>query len=173
MLSNKQKMWVPYIGILSVLLILLVYSQYRQRRYEVRIEPVFAFKPDDVTSFTIWKDNLSVTIAKQDSVWIFAAPDTGQPAKYKIEAFFKDVVKGEREGFISDDTSTYSKYGVSDAKAVRVDLRNGDETHSSVFLGQSVSDYNQEYIRYSNNPKVYPARQSMINKLSGAASWWR
>jgi hypothetical protein len=173
MLSNRQKGWIPYVGILSVLIILLIYSQFRQKKYEVSIEPIFKFKTEDVASFTVYKDVLSVTIARQDSSWKFAAPDTGKPSSYKIDEFLKDVVKGQREGFITADTSTYAKYGVDGGQATKVELRSTDNVLAVIFVGQSPSDYAQEYFRYSNDQRVYPARQKMTVRLGAVASWWR
>ncbi|MBX7151316.1 DUF4340 domain-containing protein [bacterium] len=174
MLKNmKSNPWFPYLAVFGILILLLVYTQFREQKYQAIIKPIFKFKPEEVTGFSISKDNVSVSIVKKDTAWFFAEPDTGQPAKYKIDQFLKEVLRGEREGAVTDDTSRYAKLGVQETFATRVIIRNEHEDLATIFVGRSQSDYNQEYIRYSDDPNVYPSRQKMVNKLGAVASWWR
>jgi hypothetical protein len=173
MLNNTHKAWIPYVGTLAVLLILFFYSQHRQQKYEVKIEPIFNFRADEVTSLTIRKETSSVTLVKMDASWKFATPDTGKPAPYKMDELFKDVIQGQREDAVTSESSDYGKYGVTADKATKVELKKAEEILSTVFIGQSPTDNLQEYIRYNDDPRVYPARQKMIGKLGAVASWWR
>lgn len=174
MLKNmKSNPWLPYLIVFGILILLLVYTQFREQQYQAVIEPIFKFKPDEVTGFSISKDNVSVTIVKKDTAWVFAEPDTGQPAKYKIEQFFKDVLKGEREGSVTDDTSRYAKLGVHETSATKLVIRHEQKELAIVFAGRSQTDYNQEYLRYADDLRVYPARQKLVNKLGAVAIWWR
>ena len=169
----KRNPWLPYLTIAGVLVLLWGYTQWRDRKYEVQIKPMFSFKPEAVTCIKIAKENVSVTMIKKDTLWTFAQPDTGMPEKYKIDEFFKDVLKGEREGTITDDTAHYSKYGISDGESTQVVLTGDEGFLEKIYIGRSESDYTQEYLRYENDPNVYPARQRLINRLGAVASWWR
>ncbi len=173
MAEKKKNPWIPYLGVLALLLLWFVYSQFREQRYEVKIEPLFDFPYAKLAAFSITQDSATVTLLKADSVWVFAAPDTGSPAAYKIEQFLKDVVRGEREGHVTDDTSRYEQYGVSADKGIRVELRDATALLARVYVGRSVSDFNQEFVRYEGDPRVYLSRQRIVGKLGATATWWR
>jgi len=169
----KKNPWIPYLAILGLLILWFVYSQFRSKQYEVMIEPLFDFPPKSVTEFTITQDTVSVRLIRADSLWFFAAPDTGLPALYKIEQFVKDVLQGEREGYVTEDTSRYDVYGISKTKAIRLQLKGDSDVLTTILVGRSTSDFNQEFVKYSGDPKVYPSRQKILNKLGVTASWWR
>lgn len=173
MLNAKLKPYVPYIGILLVLGILLMYSQMRQRKYEAKIEKVFDFAATEVTEFTVSKDDVKVTIAKGDSSWFFAAPDTGTADDYRVKQFIREVLGATREDAVSEDTIKYNEYGVTESSAVKIELRANGKQLSKVYLGQSKKDVSQEYVRYAGDDRVYPLRGRVISSLSAAASWWR
>lgn len=172
-MDKKKKAWVPYMGVLSLLIILFIYTQYRESQHQVDIKPIFDFNTDKITSFTITKDNASVTLIKNDTSWVFPAPDTGRAQDYKIKDFIKEVLKGEREAVVTDDTSKYEKYGVTEAKATKLTVMKDETTLATILVGRSSTDYNQEFIRYENDPRVYPARQRMLNRMGASVSWWR
>jgi len=169
----KRNPWMPYLIVVGALLLLWGYTKWRDSKYEVEIRPIFSFKAESVTGFKITKDNVSVNIVKRDTVWAFASPDTGHPEKYKIDEFVRDFLKGERERSITDDTANYAKYGVNENKSTRVELMNGDEIITKIYVGRSESDYLQEYVLLENDPNVYPVRQKLLNRLGAVASWWR
>lgn len=172
-MAEKKNPWLPYLGVLVLLLLWFVYSLFREKQYEVDIEPLFDFAYEKLSAFSITRDSSTVTLLKADSVWVFASPDTGSPAAYKVEQFLKDVVRGEREGYVSDDTSRYDQYGVSDTKAMQIELRDAASVLERAYVGRSTSDFNQEFIRYEGDSRVYPSRQKLLNKLGATADWWR
>mgnify|MGYP000873641742 CR=1 FL=1 len=173
MLNAKLKPYAPYIGIILVLGILLMYSQMRQRKYEAKIDKVFEFESTEVTEFTVSKDDVKVTVAKGDSSWFFVAPDTGRADDYRIKQFIREVLGATREGSISQDTIQYTQYGVTEGTAVVLEVRANGKTLSKVYLGQDKKDYTQEYVRYAGDDHVYSLRGRVIGNLSAAASWWR
>ncbi len=172
-MTKRKNPWIPYLAVLGLLVIWFVYSQLQDRQYEVKIEPLFDFSATQVKAFTIGQDTMSVTLVQVDSAWSFAAPDTGSPARYKTEQFVKDVLHGQREGPVTSDSSRYTDFGVSGDKALRLTLKGEAGVLVTLWVGRSASDPNQEFVRYADDPKVYPSRQKMLNKLGTTASWWR
>ena len=172
-MDKKKNPWLPYLIILAVLVILLVFTQWKESGYEVTIERIFDVKAESVTSFTVSKDQSVVTLTHVDTLWVFTPPDTGSASMFKMKEFIKDVLNGEREGAISADTSKYEKYGLSTGKAVKLTVKKEDKTVATIYVGRSVTDYQLEYIRYEDDPNIYPSRQKMLSKMGASANWWR
>lgn len=173
MLKEKIRPYAPYLGILGILLILLVYTQYRQRKVEVSIDPVFDFKPEKVTAFTVTKENQSVVIVRADSAWAFAAPDTGRPEKFRMDQFVKEVLGAQHEGPVVRDTVLFEKYGLTASKATVLEVRGEGGVLSRIYIGQTASDATSEYLRYEDDDRIYPVRGRLSYRLSATASWWR
>ncbi len=172
-MDKKKNPWLPYLIILAVLVILLVFTQWKESGYEVQIRKISDVKAESVTSFTVSKDQSTVTLEHVDTLWVFSPPDTGSASQYKIREFIKDVLNGEREGAVTDDTSKYEKYGLTQAKTVKLVLMQGDKTVLTLYAGRSVTDYQLEYIRYEDDPNVYPVRQKVLSRMGASANWWR
>lgn len=172
-MDKKKNPWLPYLIVLGVLIALLIYTQWKESGYEIKIRRIVNVKDDVITSITISKNNSAVTLEKADTLWVFQAPDTGAVSVYRIKEFFKEVVNGEYENAITSDTALYDKYGVTADKATKVVLRKQDEVIANFYVGRSVTDFQLEYIRFENDPRVYPARQKMLNKMGTTAGWWR
>lgn len=171
-MDKKRNPWLPYLAILAILLIWFVYNQFSGKQYEVQILPLFDIKPEKVTRVVISKDGERVTLVRMDSTWTFAEPDTGRPAEFRIEQFEKDVLRGEREGSITSDTAAYRSYGVAD-DAMHLEIWAGDNKVGGVRVGRSGKDFSLEYVRYDEDPHVYPSRQRMLNRVGSTADWWR
>jgi len=171
-MAKSKNPWLPYLGILGLLILWFAYSQFRGRKYEVQIDPIVPFAVDDVARFSIEKDGLRVTIEKKDSTWTFSLPDTGRPAEYKMNQFVTNFLKGEREGAVTADTAKYGDYGVS-TDAMHVIIYANDGSSISFWLGASKTDSRSEFLRYDPDPNVYPARQRMMGRVQASADWWR
>lgn len=172
-MAKKKNPWLPYLVILVVLVILLVFTQWKESGYEVTIKRIVDAKAESITSVTISKEQSTVTMEHVDTLWVFSPPDTGSASMFKIKEFTKEILNGEREGAVTSDTALYDKYGVTESKAVKVTLRQGDKVVSVFYAGRSSTDYQLEYIRYADDPKVYPARQKMLSRMGATAAWWR
>jgi hypothetical protein len=172
-MDKKKNPWLPYIVIFVILLILLVFTQWKESGYEVTIKRIVDVKPESITSFTVFKDQSMVTLDHVDTLWVFTPPDSGSASMFKIKEFIREVLNGEREGAVTDDTSKYEKFGLTENKAIKLVIRQDDKVVVTIYTGRSVADYQQEYIRYENDPNVYPARQKMLSKMGASASWWR
>lgn len=172
-MRNKLKGWIPYLVILATLILLLIYSQARQRSFEVTIEPLFEVEASQLSSIQITKDTLSVELVRLDSQWVFAAPDTGRPSTYRVNDFLKQVLKGQREDDISKDTTQYRKYGLTADAATKVLLKDRSGLSVTAYFGRSPADYSAEFVRYDGDYRVYPLRQKALNYLGATASWWR
>ncbi len=172
-MDKKKNPWIPYLIILAVLVILLVFTQWKESGYEVTIKRIVDVKSESVTAFTVAKDQSIVTLEHVDTLWVFTPPDTGSASMFKIKEFIKEVLNGEREGAVTDDTSKYEKFGVTESKATKLVIKQEDKVVVTIYIGRSVTDYQQEYIRYENDPNVYPARQKMLSKMGASAGWWR
>jgi hypothetical protein len=171
-MADAKKGWTIYLVVFGVLVLLLVYTQVRQKEVELSVEPIFEVDVDRVTEFTVSGKSSSVTLVKRDTTWFFAPPDTGTAGKSRIVAFFKDVVGGRRESHVTEDTAKYGRYNVAEGQAVRLELRAGEAELGVIWVGRS-SDYTREYLRYPDDPRVYLVHQPLLSRLATSAAGWR
>ena len=172
-MAKKQNPWMKYIILLAVALLLLLVVSLKNRRYQPQVTNVFDVNVEDVNAFTISKDTLSVTLMKGDTSWVFAEPDTGLVKDTKIENFFKHVVEAQKSGFVTKNTDKYDQYNVSDSKGLKVELKKGEFVLGTVYLGRSQTSWSQDYIRCTDDPKVYISQKKMLSYAGERASFWR
>ncbi len=75
-MAKKKNPWLPYVIILGVLVILLVFTQWKESGYEVTIKRIVSAKAEDITSFTISNEQSTITLEHVDTLWVFTPPDT-------------------------------------------------------------------------------------------------
>ena len=169
---DNLKGWKPYVVLLGVLILLLIYTQWKESRYQPTEEPIFKAKPASIVSFTIARDMSVFTIARQDSSWIFKGPDTGVVDTMKVRQFLESVMTAKREDYVTEDTSKHLNYDVAGSRAVKLIVRHehGEET---VYLGRSRSDYSREYIRFQDDPRVYLMHDGILGLVGATISYWR
>jgi len=172
-MAKKQNPWMKYAILLAVAVLLLLVVSLKNRRYQPKVTDVFDVKVEDVNTFTITKDTLSVTLLKSDTCWVFAEPDTGIIKDTKIDNFFKNVVEAQKSGFVTKNSEKYDQYNVSVEKGLKVDLKKGEFILGTVYLGRSKASWSQDYIRYPDDPKIYTSQKKMLSYASERASFWR
>ncbi len=167
------KAWRPYLAIILGLLLLFVYTQFKQKKYEAKTEPLFEVSMDDVKMVTIERGDQQITLLKNDLAWAFSAPDTGKPATDKINSFIKDVIQGQRENSVSDDTVKFAKYGIAKAMAYIVTIKGEEGILAKGYIGQGMVDAQADFIRYEGSSKIYPIRGQITYMLGLSSTWWR
>lgn len=169
---DSLKGWKPYVILLGVLVLLLIYTQWKESRYQPTVEPIFRAKASSIVSFTIARGMSEFTIVKLDSSWVFESPDTGVVDTLKVRQFLESVMTAKREDYVTEDTSKHVTYDVAGDRAVKLSVRHesGEET---VYLGRSRSDYNREYIRFPDDPRVYLIHDDILRMVGATISYWR
>ncbi len=173
-----KKIWTRYIVLLAVSALLVVFVTLRNRGYNEKTSDLVTVKTEAVTAFEVTKNPStssgqakSLRIEKADSLWVFAAPDTGTVGQQKVDRFFK-ALDGQKNGFVTDKAEKYGHFNV-DSTAVHVKLYSGDAVGTEFYIGRSGASYSSDYIRYPADPKVYMTSGKVLNTVSENAAFWR
>ncbi|MBN2280807.1 MAG: DUF4340 domain-containing protein [Candidatus Marinimicrobia bacterium] len=166
--------WTQYILLLIAALILLGVNFMKNRKYVQKTEPIFELKADEVVEITVAKDTLAVSLAKADTLWIFATADTGEVNQSRIENFLKNIVEdGQYSGFQTSNPEKYSEYGIDDEKATKVTLKLADASEKTFYASRSKSGWTHDYIRFEKDSKVYITTKKIMIYFSERAGFWR
>ncbi len=169
----KKTNWMPYIIVLIVLALLLVYVQMKDRRYDHAVTPIFNIEPDEITAVTIHKEGNEVTLLRGDSLWTFLEPDTGFVKEFKINNFMEYVVKGKKGTIVTENPDRYVNFNVDDSTATRIELKQGEEILASLLVGRSNAGYGNDNIRIPGDARVWQSQDKLLTRLSEKASFWR
>ncbi len=172
-MAKKKNPWIKYIILLAVALALLLTVSLKNRRYQQKVSDVFDVNVEDISTITISKDTVSVTIMKGDTCWVFAEPDTGVVKETRINNFFSNVVKAQKSGFVTKNPEKYDQYSVSDQTGLRIEMKKGDFVLATAYFGRSKTSWAQDYIRYPDDPKIYTSQKKILSSVSERASFWR
>ena len=163
--------WKKYLSILAVALILLGYVYMKNSRYEEKQSNILDDNSDTISLIEIHKLDATLRLEKSDSLWVFADGDTGNVAQQKVTKLF-EALSGSKTAYITDKVEKYTKFNV-DSSAIQLYLYSGEKERLHLYIGNSSTNYNSDYIRYENDPKVYMTSGKIINTLSESADFWR
>jgi regulatory protein YycI of two-component signal transduction system YycFG len=169
----KKTNWTPYIVVLIVLALLLLYVQMKDKRYDHSVTPIFNIEPEAITAVTIHKSGNEVTLLRGDSLWTFLEPDTGFVEDIKINNFIDFVVKGKKGTILTENPERHTHFNVDDSSATRIELKQGEAVLKSLLVGRSSSGYGNDNIRYPGEAAVWQSQEKLLSRLSEKASWWR
>lgn len=171
-MAKKNNFMKTYIIIFLVLAALLIFVSLRNKKFEQSAEPVFTVNQVNLTSFTLSKGSDSVTLVKNDSLWVFQEPDTGMVDQNKIKTVLENTLNIQRTGFITDKPEKYSQFNV-DSNAVKIELFTSGEKAEELLVGRSKSSWNTNYVKYPDDPKVYITQEAILNRVQENADFWR
>ncbi|MBN2789961.1 MAG: DUF4340 domain-containing protein [Candidatus Delongbacteria bacterium] len=171
-MAKKNNFMKTYIIIFLVLAAFLIFVSLRNKKFEQTSEPVFKVNQVNLTSFTLSKGDDSVTLLKDDSLWVFQEPDTGMVDQNKIKTLLENTLKIQRTGFITDKPEKYSQFNV-DSNAVKFELFVSGQKVEELLIGRSKSSWSTNYIKYPVDPKIYISQESILNRVQEKADFWR
>jgi hypothetical protein len=172
-MANKNP-WKKYLILLALALILWGVTSLKERKYAPSTEKIFDFTSDQVTEITVEKDTLSVTLVKNDTSWVFAAPDTGDVNQNKVTTFLENVIEeGTHTGFQTKNQDKYTHYEITDDLATKITLKLKNEKQRDLFVSRSKSNWSHDYIRYPKDPKVYITGKKIMYYFSEKTSFWK
>ena len=172
-MANKNP-WTKYILLLLIALILLGVNLLKNKKYKPTSENIFHLKIENITEINIAKDTLSVTLVKSDTSWTFAAPDTGEVSQDRVDRFLNNFVKkGKYTDYQTENPEKYSQYNITDEKATKITLKTNGEKKIALYAARSNSNWAHDYIRYTDDPKVYITADKIMYYFSERASFWR
>ena len=163
------------ISIIAILLLLAIYlfNQNSQKQYIGKEVAALNIDSSLITSFTIANPIDTISISKIDTLWEITDNDTLNIKQRSIDMFFDKVLVVKKGTLISKNKDKWSIYSVHDTNATHLSLfDNQKNVLGSFYIGQSKSNYANNYIRMNNDDNVYLTSDNIFYYMNPNVDYW-
>ena len=161
------------LGIVILLLVAYVLNQNSQKKYTAKETAALDIDLNKIFSFTISDPTNSITISRIDTTWEIIDNDTLNVKQQSIDMFLDKVLSVKKGTLISKNKEKWSIYSLHDSNATHVSIF--DKENNSInkfYIGQSKSNYANNYIRTENDDNVYLTSENISYYLRPMATYW-
>ena len=161
------------IGVVALLLVVYILNQNNQKQYTAKETAALDIDLNKMFSFTISDPSNSITISRIDTTWEIVNNDTLNIKQQSIDTFLEKVLSVKKSTLISKNKEKWGIYSVHDSNATHVSIF--DKENNSInkfYIGQSKSNYANNYIRTENDDNVYLTSENISYYLRPMATYW-
>ena len=160
-MAKRKNPWMKYIIILGIALVLLLISFLKNRRYKQESSLVFDLNKEDITAISIMSSEDTVSFRQlNDTTWTPVEPDTGDIDESKVERLITGLMELKQTGIPTERPDKHATYNV-DTSSTLINLKKGEETLKSFYLGRSKSSWSHGYLRFKGKDKVYRINKNL------------
>ncbi len=156
-----------------VIVAALVFNQYWQERYTTSSEVIFDGDSDQVTSFTVNKSGLEISLVHDGTTWSIAGHDTLEVRQNRLDNLFNNVLTVEHETMVSRNPEKWSLYSVDDSLGTRLrlyDVKN--KLLGDYYFGRSKTDWSHNNFRQGGEDEVYLTSANVLYHLNATSTFW-
>jgi hypothetical protein len=181
MKANDVMRFVYLFAAVIVLVLILVFSNMRERsvekRREAALQPFFTAKPADAGYVLIKQGTREVELTKTDGKWFVQLPGKLFPAVPEDAADLLNYFFNLKpESVVDEGDKTFTSYNVDDVNAVHVLIyaKKGEaKPLVDMYMGKSGSDYYSVYARKAGGNQVYSIASNQATIWNREAKLWR
>tara|TARA_B100001750_G_C15452889_1_gene569918 strand:+ start:733 stop:1284 length:552 start_codon:yes stop_codon:yes gene_type:complete len=161
------------LGALCLLIVLLILSNFKQRKNISSYENIFNHDVSHVSKIIIQSGDEAIELAKLDTTWKISGNDTLIVKDRSISNFIDEVLTVKRGTIVTKNPEKYFKFSISDSLGTHVALINqSDKTIGFFIYGKSKTDYGRGYIRTKDDYNVYITDKNISYMLSTSPTYW-
>ena len=161
------------LGVVVVLALIYLLNENRQKQYTVKETSIFNLNQDELYSFRITSPRDSITISRLDSIWKIVGVDSLNIKQQSIDTFFDKVLTVKKGTLISNNKEKWSIYSVHDTNSIHLTLLDKEvNVIGNYYIGQSKSNYANNYIRTEVDDNVYLTSENISYYLRPIATYW-